>query len=438
MVLVLLLYIKMNIDKIIKNKKIKNKDSLIYNLIKKNGNGIVKSLNYYYSNGITDINQMIKIETEYNNKKTLKLSRNSNEIIKFKGKKCIIFNSDFMVCKDNLKENHEYGLRQLIKILKNNNWTVYVNKGKGDSLEYIEDINILIKYSNCNTPFSQRYFNINSIDLVFGGVQNQWVDKFINKYEIYKYNFPFTSKIPSIKLNDYIGEKQFEEYKSYIYKNKNDIEYDYFIIKPLFSYSGNGIFYLDINSNFDELNKQLNPKLFPYVLQPLIKNITRFNNKVNHIRIHILVSCFLTKNNDYIIDISLYDKYLILLAKDSKSFDSHGKSTDKYRTFQDYYTDYDTKLNLKSITKEIKEIVNTFEEIIRLNFKTINGDNFFIYNDRKSTFSLFAADLMITKEGHVKLIELNYKVGTKFWKENKKEMYDFFNWIYENGIKPME
>lgn len=35
MVLVLLLYIKMNIDKIIKNKKIKNKDSLIYNLIKK-------------------------------------------------------------------------------------------------------------------------------------------------------------------------------------------------------------------------------------------------------------------------------------------------------------------------------------------------------------------------------------------------------------------
>ena len=124
MVLVLLLYIKMNIDKIIKNKKIKNKDSLIYNLIKKNGNGIVKSLNYYYSNGITDINQMIKIETEYNNKKTLKLSRNSNEIIKFKGKRCIIFNSDFMVCKDNLKENHEYGLRQLIKIHKNNNWTV--------------------------------------------------------------------------------------------------------------------------------------------------------------------------------------------------------------------------------------------------------------------------------------------------------------------------
>ena len=331
-----------------------------------------------------------------------------------------------------------YDKEVYIKILKNNNWTVYVNKGKSDSLEYIEDINILIKYSNCNTPFSQRYFNNNSIDLVFGGVQNQWVDKFINKYEIYKYNFPFTSKIPSIKLNDYISEKQFEEYKSYIYKNKNDIEYDYFIIKPLFSYSGNGIFYLDINSNFDELNKQLNPKLFPYVLQPLIKNITRFNNKVNHIRIHILVSCFLTKNNDYIIDISLYDKYLILLAKDSKSFDSHGKSTDKYRTFQDYYTDYDTKLNLKSITKEIKEIVNTFEEIIRLNFKTINGDNYFIYNDRKSTFSLFAADLMITKEGHIKLIELNYKVGTKFWKENKKEMYDFFNWIYENGIKPME
>lgn len=343
-----------------------------------------------------------------------------------------------MICKHKIKEDREYGLKQLIKILKNNNWIVYVNKGKGDSLEYIEDVNILIKYSNCNTPFSQRYFSNNTIDLVFGGIQNQWVNKFINKYEIYEYNFPNTSKIPSIKLNNYISNKQFEEYKKYIYENKNDIEYDKFIIKPLFSYSGNGIFYLDINSNVDELNKLLNNKLFPYILQPLIKNITRFDNKFNHLRIHILVSCFLTKNNDYIIDISLYDKYLILLAKDSNSFDSHGKSTDKLRYFQNYYTDYDTKLNLKSITKEIKEIVNTFGEIIRLNFKTINGDNYFIYNDRKSTFSLFVGDLMLSKEGHVKLIELNYKVGTTFWKENKKEMYDFFNWIYENGIKPME
>lgn len=78
------------LTRLLKTKKIKNKNSLICNLIKKDGKGIVKSLDYYYSNGITDINKMIKNELE-NNKQTLKLSRNNNDIIKFKDKKCIIF-----------------------------------------------------------------------------------------------------------------------------------------------------------------------------------------------------------------------------------------------------------------------------------------------------------------------------------------------------------
>ena len=58
--------------------------------------------------------------------------------------------------------------------------------------------------------------------------------------------------------------------------------------------------------------------------------------------------------------------------------------------------------------KKIKKIVKTFEEIIRKNFKNITDELIFIYPDRKSTFSLFAMDLMITEEEHLKLIEINY------------------------------
>ena len=46
-------------------------------------------------------------------------------------------------------------------------------------------------------------------------------------------------------------------------------------------------------------------------------------------------------------------------------------------------------------------------------------------------------DLMITEEGHLKLIEINYKVGTTFWVENQDEIKEFMNWIYKNGIEPM-
>lgn len=423
-----------------KLKKSKNyKNTLSYSLLKRNGKGIVDSLNKFYSEGITDINQMIKKEIENVKTSSIKNSRQENlQIKKFKSKNCIIFNNDFMECRSGLADGQEFGLKDLVKILEDSGWSVFINKGKGDSVELKDDINLLIKYQDCNTKNSSIYISNPDIDLVFGCVQNKWVNEFINKYKIYSYNFPESCKIPSKKLDDYISEKQFEEIKDYIEKNKNDIVYDKFIVKPFNTFSGKGIFYIDKKSKLSDLNEKLNQRYFPYVIQPLIKNISRYKNKVNHLRTHILVSCFLLENNkDYEIRVSLYDKYFILLAKDEKSYDSHGKTTDHFRSFKDYYDKYDSKLNYEDVVKENKKIVKTFEEIIRKNFKNFNDELIFIYPDRKSTFSLFAMDLMITEEGHLKLIEINYKVGTTFWVENQDEIKEFMNWIYKNGIEPM-
>ena len=205
-----------------KLKKSKNyKNTLSYNLLKRNGKGIVDSLNKFYSEGITDINQMIKKEVEDVKTSSIKNSRQENlQIKKFKSKNCIIFNNDFMECRSGLADGQEFGLKDLVKILEDSGWSVFINKGKGDSIELKDDINLLIKYQDCNTKNSSIYISNPDIDLVFGCVQNKWVNEFINKYKIYSYNFPESCKIPSKKLDDYISEKQFEEIKDYIEKNK--------------------------------------------------------------------------------------------------------------------------------------------------------------------------------------------------------------------------
>lgn len=443
---------------------------------------------------------------------------------RFQDKNCVIFNFDFMVCDIPTIEGQTYGIKYLVKILKNNGWKVYINNGnRSDDVKYIENINLLIKYSFCNTPNTIKYFNNPDIDLVYGGINNKWVDYFMNKYKIYNYPFPETCKIPSKIIKRFIKDDYLKTIKKYIKENKRDIEYDQFIIKPLYSFSGVGIKYIDRKCKTEDINKLLEIKHFPYVIQPLIKNVSKFQNKINHIRVHVLVSCFLEdekqeggqehlnpeefdlfkkqdlpnirkenvnmnikdfdlfkskdlpnihkgdkqlnsknfdlfgnqnhsrdqnnkslklkhltnpKNKNYQINVSVYDKYFILTAKDSESLDSHGKSTDKFRSFENYYKDFEGHLDFGSIKNQINEIVKVFKSIIVDNFKTEKFN--FVYEDRKSVYSLFAFDFMILKNGNIKVLEINYKVGTTFWKENKKEMKDFYLWMYNNGIKPLE
>lgn len=495
--------------------------------------------NRYINKDIKNVLDIVDYDT---NKKTFTNKRIGNNIVKFKGKKCIIFNMDFMKCRAPLAEGQEYGLRFLVEILKANGWKVYINSGDNkDNIDYIDDINLLIKYSNCSTPNTLKYFNNPNIELVFGGINDKWVDYYLNKYKIYSYPFIETSKIPSRIIKRFIDDDYLKNIKKYIKENKNDIEYDQFIIKPLYTYGGKGIKYINRKCKAEELNKLLSTSYFPYVIQPLIKNINRIHNKINHIRTHVLVSCFLKDNKqkggekgeyydvnsedfnlfkdkqkekqkdyslksddfdlfnsrnkkdikndnfklsedsekhkeysvnsedfdlfkkpetnngkykenykhfkakhlslkpedkEYLINVSYFNKHFILTAKDSESLDSHGKTTDHFRSLEDYVDKFETPLTFNKINKQVEELVNTFKTIIENNFKT---DKFkFIYDDRMSTFSLFAFDIMILSNGNIKLIEINYKVGTTFWLENIKEMKEFYNWIYENGIKPME
>lgn len=439
-----------------------NKDTLTYALSIKDGDLITKQIKKYLDKGQTDIIKILKSENNLIGGKT--------EIKKFKGKKCIIFNSDFMNCGVDM-HNKKYELQYLVEILEKNNWIVYINsKDNGqDSENYIPDVNLLIKYSFCNTPNTKLYFSNPNIDLTFGGLNNKWVNRYLNKYKIYSYDYNEKFKIPSKLINMQISDEYLDEIKECINTNKRDINYDKFIIKPLNSFSGNGIFYVNSNCETEEINNKLKNKNFPYVIQPLMENTIRYKNKVMHLRCHILLSCFLKedlkltldkapedlgfgsdsvrgngKQKDYKIHTSLYDNFYITTAKDSKSYDSHGSTTEHIMNLKDYYSDLNIKINLKQITEEIEEINKMFKSVVKKYIKSKKAN--LIYDDRNSIFALFAPDIMIiynpadVSQYHIKLVELNYKVGTSFndLEYDQKEAKRFYNWMYKNGIKPME
>ena len=59
-----------------------------------------------------------------------------------------------MECRSGLADGQEFGLKDLVKILEDSGWSVFINKGKGDSVELKDNINLLIKYQDCNTKNS--------------------------------------------------------------------------------------------------------------------------------------------------------------------------------------------------------------------------------------------------------------------------------------------
>jgi hypothetical protein len=430
-------------------KKIKDnvpnyRNSLSYALVKKDNKAIVEQLNKYINGGKTDIKEILY--DELHNRKITGGDNTVGEIMKFKGKKCIIFNSDYMPFDGKMKDNgRQYKIKYLIELLKNNNWKVYINnttENYKDTEEYIPDINLLIKYSGCNTRNSKLYYESPNIDLTFGGLNDDWVHKYLNKYKIYDYDFNKNNKIPTKRISDYLDKNDFKAIKDYIKKNKNNIEYDKFIIKPIFSWAGKGIFYIKSTDNVNTLNSKFEKKYFPYVIQPLMENTVRFHNRVAHLRCLLLITCFLKKNStddfkNYKFKAQLYDKYYIMLAKEN-SYDSHAETSGTRITFQNNYKEFDQKLDVKQINNEIHDICKKIKKIIKKRFV---GDKCnFLYDDMQSVYTILGPDIMITKDGHAKLIEVNYKVGTTFGYEEseEKEAKEFMTFIYNNAIKPME
>ena len=221
------------------------------------------------------------------------------------------------------------------------------------------------------------------------------------------------------------------EFKN-IFKNKK------WILKPVEGYAG---LMIDIFDNYDDLlntinqnqnklqrggnkrskknkNKNKSKKRFNkysnWVLQEYIDNPLLFKKRKFHIRCYLVYTsnntCYLLKiarilcaKNDYI-----KDDY-----KNKEIHDTHFGSTDK-----PYYLERDIKkeYGVENYHVIFKQMVELFKKV----FKTMDIG---CYNDTQKCYEIFGADLMVTDNFDVKLIEINNKLGFNKFPDDKVDLH---------------
>jgi len=234
-------------------------------------------------------------------------------------------------------------------------------------------------------------------------------DHYINLYDIYRKN----------KLSN----KMIEKYK-YLFKTGK-----IWIFKAIYSMGGENIIILKTFDDFKKyihtvlkkkshLYKKLNYKKYntmreiiknkytiEWVLQEYINNPLLIDKKKFHLRIHYIYDK--SNNKNY-----LYDTSEVFTAKSKYEtndylnkdiHDTHFTSTDKYYYFP---KDFITIIGQHKVDSINKQLIELFKGVSRC-LKTT------CYPESENCFHIFGADVMITDDYKVKLIEINSKPGVR-------------------------
>jgi len=367
----------------IETQKIKNKE--LYNKIKKEGLGL------FYLSGKYNLlkdNELYNIECFINNKVDRKLHKQilNKDIIYKQFKELINDKVDLFLPKtyDNIfkvkKEELEFDKNKIYIIKPSNSW-----KGYG------------IKIITNEKEFNEYKNNINIIN------------KHINKLRNIRYK------------NIDVNNKTIE----YINKNKD--------LKKCYE----KYFNIPLDSFEKVFSKQI-------IIQEYINNPLLFNNKKFHLRSYLMIKLF---NNN--ISFSYFKKAKILTAKDNyinndylnhDIHDTHIGSTDK-----DYYFPKDLqKYANKKINDDIIEYLYKQMDIIgNITVQIDKKNNLKNYDKVSNAFDVLGVDLMITEDFQLKILEYNvHNIGHGVINKDAENVIefenDFFNWVYNEGIKPLE
>ena len=210
-----------------------------------------------------------------------------------------------------------------------------------------------------------------------------------------------------------------------------------FIFKQVGGFSGSGIKVFDnyydffeycnriiqINSvrwNNTKLNNEKHKVITQreWILQEYIHNPLLYKEKKFHLRVYFLYykkyDTVLKKEvkKGYIMDLSqIYTalkKFKLEDFSNKDIHDSHIKSTSKAIYFQDdFRKEYGVK-NTMHVTAQLKDVFKTV-------LKCIDAG---CYTESKRCYEMFGADIMITSDFDVKLIEINTKIGFSNFKNN--------------------
>lgn len=272
--------------------------------------------------------------------------------------------------------------------------------------------------------------------------------KITNKYDLYL----SLNNIPSIKNNII---------ESFNIDDLNELPDDnVYIARPIGGYEGKGIKNLSNNQEFIEyklfynnikqrfINKQLSPletKIWGkgVIISKYITNPLLFNNKKFHVRTYLLISkTRINLSNNYNWNWSFFHQGKILTAlNDYKNDEWDNKlihDTHMKTTQNDFYFPQDLELN--DITEEY--LIQQMENICEIIFNIVKNSNIKTFNETVNSFEVLGLDFMILNDFTVKILEVNNKLGYGIINQGtdkvNKFTYDFFNWIYFNGVKPLE
>lgn len=194
-----------------------------------------------------------------------------------------------------------------------------------------------------------------------------------------------------------------------IYKNIFENE-KVFILKPIKGREGIGI---RIVENFEEMREYFRETILKinfkkvketdkWVIQEYIQNPYLYKNRKFHFRVYFLI---VGKKIFY------FNKFLIITAileyknlnyMNEKIHDSHynEKSIRNKIYPEDFTEDYEL---IETIDLQIKDIFENIKKNIKLPFQS--------YPEDKNSYEVFAADIMLTNDKQLKVLELNHSIG---------------------------
>jgi hypothetical protein len=429
---------------IIDDTEIKNriKNTYIKKLNKINKYKFIKSLNKS-----KDKYDLIFIDTESKEYKSPDLEKYLNHSTKEIG---VIVYSYYKTIKDKINKNYKY---EIISF-NNQKLLIYFNKNTNKEKTYI----VMSPYiQNPQIYFDNNWKQMNKytnyVDFIFIELQYKKYKKLYDINSTYKSLlninpvFNFTNKLG---LFNYVKKNNTKIYDKYfmdnyeIKNNKESLnkikklfkEYKYWIIKPTVGAKGFGIKifddYVKCEKYISNFNKKYSYKESKWVIQKYIDNpllIKKYNKKF-HLRINFLVTLIDGNINLYIFNhytFFLSYKKFTLKTLSKKVHDTHQKSTKKSESgvYPKYFTEMYGLDKTKKIDKKIKELFSYIKTQLKIN----------CFKESKHCFKFYGADVMITNDFNVKLLEINGNPGNYTFYQFPKYKNDFYKGMFDIVIK---
>ena len=237
-----------------------------------------------------------------------------------------------------------------------------------------------------------------------------------------------------LKYNPKLTRKYFAETcKLSELKNINDV----YILRTYGNLDSGGGKNIYIVKSTDELNKiKKKVNIDKYIASKYITNPLLFKNRKFHLRVSFMIIYINNK-----ISFSIFKHLRILQAKlsyinndylNKNIHDSHVDSTDDDYLF---YNEFKNNKNYNKVITQIKIVIGECVNMAKPHIKQ--------YSESKNGYRIFVADIMITDDYNVILIEINGSdSGYNFLNIKNHDIQilfnkDYFSWLFQKTIAPI-